>query len=277
MFETYRPHAPLSRYVRCLWLVDDHVTYTREKILPSGFIELMINFGSPHRVIDKGDETSFNLMRQSWVAGFQTGYIINEPVAETLMLGVRFEPGGAHPFFDFPISELSNGVIDMDLIWGRFIDEARERLAEAISVEDKFRLMEALLLQRLSDRHGLDAVQHAVRAITQSEGHLPIRALSDAMGISHKHLNHQFKRMIGVTPKELARVMRLQAVLHTIDPRRPIDWADIAYRCHYYDQAHFNHDFQAFTGLSPTAYVELRAHVFGELEPGQDVHFVPVG
>ena len=99
-------------------MVDDRVPYKREKILPTGTIELMINFGSPHRLIDKRNETSFDLMQHSWVAGFQTEYLINEPVAETCMLGVRFKPGGAYPFFDFPIDELSNFVIDMELIWG---------------------------------------------------------------------------------------------------------------------------------------------------------------
>ena len=142
----------------------------------------------------------------------------------------------------------------------------------------RFQLVEAVLLERLSaNLYGLDAVQYAVRGITQAVGNLSIRALSDHMGMSQKHLNNQFKKMVGVTPKNLARVVRLQAVLNAIDARQPINWAEIAHQCHYYDQAHFNHDFQAFTGLGPTAYVDLRTQVFGGLPPGQDVHFVPIG
>jgi AraC-like DNA-binding protein len=258
--------------------MDDQVPYQREKILPTGTIELMINFGSPHRLIDKHDETSFTLMQDAWVAGFQTEYLINEPVAETRMLGVRFKPGGAFPFFDFPISELSNFVIDMELIWGRFIHDVREQLLEIDSAAGKFHLIENILLERLSANvYGLDAVQYAVHGIAQAAGNLSIRALSEQMGISQKHLNHQFRKMVGVSPKNLARVIRLQAVLNAIDARRAINWAEIAYQCHYYDQAHFNRDFQAFTGLGPTAYVELRTRVFGDLPPGQDVHFVPIG
>ena len=278
MFSIYQPQAPLAHYIDCLWLTDDRVPYKREKILPTGTIELMFNFGSPHRLIDKRDEISFNLMQHSWVAGFQTEYLINEPVAETCMLGVRFKPGGAYPFFDFPISELSNFVIDMDLIWGRFAHDVREQLLATDSVAGKFYLIESLLLQRLSaDLYGLDVVQYAVRGITHKAGNLSIRALSDHIGMSQKHLTHQFKKMVGVTPKNLARVVRLQAVLHAIDSRQTINWAEIAYQCNYYDQAHFNHDFQVFTGLGPTAYVELRTKVFGDLPPGQSVHFVPIG
>lgn len=277
-FIAYLPHAPLSNFIDCLWIVDDHVPYKREKILPTGTIELMINFGSPHRLVDKRDETSFRLMKQSWIAGFQTEYLLNEPVAESLMLGVRFKPGGAAPFFDFPIHELSNFVIDMDLLWGSTIGEIRERLLAAPSPAEKFRLMESILMQRFNrDIYGLDAVHYAVQQIAQTDGRLSIRSLSHQMGISHKHLDHQFRKMVGVSPKSLARVMKLQRVLYSIDPRQPVNWTEVAYHCHYYDQAHFNRDFAAFTGLTPTAYIDLRAGVFGDLQPGEDVHFVPVG
>jgi AraC-like DNA-binding protein len=278
MYIRHQPAPPLATYIDCLWLVNDRVPYQREKILPSGTIEVMLNFGSPHRLIDPAEEHRFSLMRHSWVAGFQTGYLLNEPIAETLMLGVRFKPGGAYPFFDLPIAELSNAVIDLDLIWGRAVNGLRERLAEAPSPAAKFSLMEDALRGRLADDlYGLDAVQYAARRLAHTNGALPIRDLSAATGYSQKHLNHQFKKMVGVTPKNLARVLRFQAALNSIDPARPVNWAEVAARCHYYDQAHFNHDFQAFTGLNPSAYVQLRTAVFGELQPGEAVHFVPIG
>jgi len=35
---------------------------------------------------------------------------------------------------------------------------------------------------------------------------------------------------------------------------RPIDWADLAVTAGYFDQAHFIHDFRAFSGIVPSAY-----------------------
>jgi AraC-like DNA-binding protein len=32
----------------------------------------------------------------------------------------------------------------------------------------------------------------------------------------------------------------------------------VALRCGYFDQAHFIHDFKAFSGISPTEYIEKR-------------------
>ena len=148
----------------------------------------------------------------------------------------------------------------------------------APTLTEKFGLMETILTARMNaDIYGWERVQHAVRTLARMDGTLSIRDLSDGIGMSQKHLNTQFKRMVGVTPKSLARVMKLQNVLYSIDPRQPANWADIAYSCHYYDQAHFNRDFQAFTGLNPTTYARLRADVFGDLQPGQNIHFVPIG
>jgi hypothetical protein len=33
-----------------------------------------------------------------------------------------------------------------------------------------------------------------------------------------------------------------------------VNWAALASGCGYFDQAHFIHDFQAFSGINPTTY-----------------------
>ena len=52
-----------------------------------------------------------------------------------------------------------------------------------------------------------------------------------------------------------------------INPAGPIDWADLASRAGYFDQAHFGHEFREFTGLTPTRYVEVRRRFLRE-HPG---------
>ena len=87
----------------------------------------------------------------------------------------------------------------------------------------------------------------------------------------------QFKRMVGLTPKELACVYRLQHVLETIDPTQPVDWAQIAQQCGYYDQAHLNNDFMARLGQNPTDYLRLRRQIQEKSpERGQLVRTLPL-
>jgi AraC-like DNA-binding protein len=275
----HQPTPPLDRYIICLWYADLRAPYRWEKILPSGALELIINFGAPFRLYDQHDSTRFALQTESWLVGLHTTYLINEPLAETHMIGVRFRPGGAAAFFPFPAFELHNQVVPADALWGRFAAEAREQLYAAPTLASRFALLERLLLVRLCEvPHGMDLVRFAVGAITHRRGAQPIKALSDQIGISQKHLDAHFRRMVGVSPKTLARIYRFQHVLHSIDPTRPVDWAAVAYDALYYDQSHFNRDFAAFSGLSPTEYLRLRRQTFGDtLARGEDIHFVPIG
>ncbi len=82
--------------------------------------------------------------------------------------------------------------------------------------------------------------------------------LSAAAGVSSTHLAQRSKELVGVTPKRLAHTYRFAATVFSIDVAEPVDWADVAGRAGYFDQAHFGHEFRAFTGLTPTRYVEVR-------------------
>ena len=47
--------------------------------------------------------------------------------------------------------------------------------------------------------------------------------------------------------KRLARTYRFAATVFAINPAGPIDWGDLAGGAGYFDQAHFGHEFRAFT------------------------------
>ncbi len=55
--------------------------------------------------------------------------------------------------------------------------------------------------------------------------------------------------------------------MFAINPAGPVDWGDLAGGAGYFDQAHFGHECRAFTGLTPTRYVEVRRRFLRE-HPG---------
>lgn len=65
-------------------------------------------------------------------------------------------------------------------------------------------------------------------------------------------------RAVGLTPKQYCRVRRFQQSVTAAHAAREVDWAELAVSCGYYDQAHFIHDFRAFSGLTPGAYRDVR-------------------
>jgi AraC-like DNA-binding protein len=151
-------------------------------------------------------------------------------------------------------------------------------LYAASTLQAGFALLEQLLLARLCDPpHGLDVVRCAVSEIAQHHGALSIPVLSEQLGISQNHLRTQFKRLVGVPPKEVARFYRFARVLRLIDSAEQVDLTLIAHRSHFYDQSHFNKEFVAFTGHSPSEYVQLRRRVEAEHpEHARGYHNLPI-
>jgi methylphosphotriester-DNA--protein-cysteine methyltransferase len=150
-------------------------------------------------------------------------------------------------------------VIDLDLIWGRLMNEIREQLLEAPSPEARLLLMESFMLRHA--RRALEInrlIGFAVHQLQHSPQFLAIRDLANTIGITQKHLISQFEKIVGLRPKTFARISKFQKVLTVIEQQKQIEWSAIANDCGYYDQAHFIKEFQTFSGLNPSAYLTHR-------------------
>lgn len=264
-YASYIPSPPLNTYIDDLYYLEGPAAYPRQKVLPVASSNLMINLGDSFEVYEPEQTKPFITCTDSWWAGIWNTYHSVDWPSRVQFFGVHFKPGGTYPFLRMPLSELNNQVVSLDAIWGHYAGEIRERLHAAPSVEAGFAILEQLLLARLSEEpHGLNVVQYAITEISELQGALSIRALSDQIGISQNHLGNQFKRFVGVPPKDVARFYRFANALRLINSARLIDLTTIAHKSQFYDQSHFNKDFVAFTGHSPSEYLQLRRRVKAE-------------
>jgi AraC-like DNA-binding protein len=252
------PNPPLSRFVELIWMVQGTASHNREKVLPNGAIELILNIGSFHKVVSKEDNRQFEIYRESWIAGMQENYILIEALKESDLIGIRFRPGGAYPFFRFPMSELTNKVIESDLILGPPIRNLRQSLLEISSVDQRIRLIEEFLLKRIDIAREDLLVAHALREIRKHDEHRSIRDLSREVGLSQKHLISRFRKVAGISPKLLARIFRFQSVINYVRNQNRVSWAEVAHHCNYYDQAHLIREFHLLSDAKPSNYLQHR-------------------
>ena len=136
-------------------------------------------------------------------------------------------------------------------------------------------LLEEELMRRLCETAGLGLVRDTSRLIAAARGAVAIGDLSAAAGVSSTHLAQRFKELIGVTPKRFARTYRFAATMLALDPSVPVDWGDLAAGAGYFDQAHLGHEFRAFTGMTPTRYLEVRQRFLRE-HPGHALDGYPL-
>jgi methylphosphotriester-DNA--protein-cysteine methyltransferase len=124
-------------------------------------------------------------------------------------------------------------------------------------VDAKFAVLERALLRRAPDLARHPAVAYALREFRPGRSR-SVTEVTEQIGITPKRFIQLFQREVGLTPKLFCRVRRFQKVLHSIGMDGRIEWADVALGCGYFDQAHFNHDFRAFSGLNPSTYLAHR-------------------
>jgi AraC-like DNA-binding protein len=184
------------------------------------------------------------------------------------LVGVHFKPWGLSPFVDPPATELRDTWMPVDGGWRRSVERIRDRAGDRAPATATLRVLEQELRSRLAGRsaRGLGLVQHTGERLEAANGAVPIGALTDAAGVTGNLLAARFKQHVGITPKRMARIYRFAQLITSVDPRRPVDWAELAHAAGYFDQAHFSREFKDFTGHTPTGYLDLRRRF--PAEPG---------
>jgi AraC-like DNA-binding protein len=102
-------------------------------------------------------------------------------------------------------------------------------------------------------------VAWTARQIEAHAGAVSITALQQHTGWSKTRLTSTFEQQIGVTPKRYARIHRFRRALQLVH-EGTLPLAQIALTAGYYDQPHFNAEFRALSGFSPTEFLAARRY-----------------
>lgn len=187
------------------------------------------------------------------------------------MIVVYFKKGSAYPFFPIPMNEISDCVVDADLLWGSWFSSLRERLLETNDVTRRFEILEDSLLKQFASRLIQNpCVEHAVRRIISQPDQMSLTKISQEIGYSQKHFINMFKASVGITPKAYLKIARFQKAIVEIEQRATVNWTTISQDCGFYDQSHFINDFRLFSGFTPEQYLRRKTE-------SNYLNYVPVG
>jgi len=222
---------------------------------------LVINLGHEMlRVSHREDADQFQSFHGGVLSGAHSQFSVLDTTTLTTTMYVCFKPGGARLFLPMPATELTNQVVDLSRVFGTAAFDLREQLQAAQANDDRVRILEHFLLARVAwEQAPHPAVTFALAEFLAGHKRRSISEVTAQLGLSPKRFIHLFEEAVGLTPKVFCRVLRFQEVLCLIENGQRISWADLALSCGYFDQAHFIHDFQAFSGLRPQAYLTQRS------------------
>jgi AraC-like DNA-binding protein len=241
----WAPSEDAARFVEHYW----SVTWDRHEAGP--FDSTVITFPAMHLTREWGDDVVRHGHR---LPSTLLHGVVPEVFRITIsgrgaVVGARFRPGGFTARFGGDAAAMTGRVVPVDdelpgvpAILGEDVTAVRLALDSAIGasageVDPTYRGLTPLI-----DRMRDDATLHRVDQVM---------ALSPW---STRTTQRVFQRYVGVTVKWVLCRYRLQQAALEIESVPGVDFADLAVRLGWYDQAHFINDFRSMLGSTPGEY-----------------------
>lgn len=172
------------------------------------------------------------------------------------VVSARVRLGMHEAVFGVPASALAERIVPLEDLWGDAAERLAERLARAEDVHQAAAMLEEAIAGRLvtverHEAHTRIALEAAARLATAR-----VNEVADALGVSERNLRRVFRDVVGMSPKEFARLTRFHLALHEARMGHDGDWAGVAASAGYYDQAHLIAEFRDIVGVTPRALME---------------------
>lgn len=255
-YQVYQPSSELSEFIKCFWTLEAEAPLgepERQRVLPDGCTELIFHYGDHYKQYFA--DGSFIIQPKAFVFGQISSYLEIAPTGVTGIIAARFVPGGLEPFISLPVSEMQDKAVPLEKLFGETAGAWEKAVLEASDTAMRIQLIEEFLLHRLSDPKVIDQItKSCVQTILDTRGQVAVAVMAQDLNTNRRHIERKFMAQVGMSPKQLARAIRLQSAIKLLGQKQFTSLTSLAYETGYYDQAHFIHDFKDFTGISPKSF-----------------------
>jgi AraC-like DNA-binding protein len=229
------PSGPsLVDFVDAFWSIesgDKPAPREAGTILPDGCVEVVLSFADPVRAsFGRG-----GARLTCFIVGQLERPLRIRYTGRAELLGIRLHPAASRTFIPSSQSALANRVVPLKAVAPELAAIFTPESGSGGPMPARLARLRQRLLE-FARRH--DRSDPAVRRVA----------------LSPRQLERRFLREVGLSPKRWCRVMRFQgAFADCFADARP-DWADLAQRHGYADQAHLVRDFVEVSGVSPSTW-----------------------
>ncbi len=255
-YQTYQPSPELSALVKFYWTLEVPFdpANQKQKLIPDGCIEMTFNLKDKIKRYTSDHE--FIIHPNSMVMGQRTKSYFIEPLGDVDSFAVCFYPYGFANFVCTPLEDLVDVETPIENLFGEVpARELEQNILQATSTQERIEIMETFLLDKLHHNSTIDnLVKTTVDTLLITNGSRSIHSILKDDLSKRRQLERNFKKQIGISPKQLGRVLRLQTALKMILNSED-SLTSIAYESEYFDQAHFIKDFKEFTGTTPKEFL----------------------
>lgn len=256
-YQTYEPHIDLKSLISCYWTLEvpAESDAQRQRIIPDGTIEMAFILGDDIKRYTS--ENEFIIQPRAMVLGQTIEPFYIEPTGYVNTFAIRFYPYGFANFVTMPLKDFANKETPLELLFGeKTANKLEQKIIKATKSSERIEIIENFLLDKLNKKTTIDnIVKTTVDALLATNGSASISTILKEDLSKRRQLERNFKKQIGVSPKQLGKVIRLQTALKMLLNKETENLTEIAYESKYFDQAHFIKDFKEFTGINPKEFL----------------------
>ncbi len=173
------------------------------------------------------------------------------------LITVFFHPYVAGAIMGMPCRELAFDNVDFESLESMEFKHLKRHVLDADNTEECIAMIEDFILRQLVKTQGspyMDRLQK-VFCLMKAKPELRIDELASAACLSERQFRRIFMDNVGMSPKQIQRLIRFRQATNEIILTSPDRLDDVLYTNGYTDHSHFNHEFHDIVGISPTEYL----------------------
>jgi len=255
-YQTFTPDSDFESFIKLYWTlnVPEDPASQKQRILPDGCIELIFTLGDDIKRYTS--EKHFIIQPRAMVLGQISEPFFIEPTGVVDTFAIRFYPSGFAPFTQIPIKDFANKETPISSVFGEAIAKNLESdIANATSTGERIQIVEKFLSIQMRDADVIDSIlKSTIDTILLTKGRVAINEILKDELSRRRQLERKFSQRVGISPKQLGRIIRLQETLKMLLSQPAGNLTEIAHENQYFDQSHFIKDFKEFTGVNPKEF-----------------------
>lgn len=240
-YKKIKPHRELEPFIHFYWELKGNETEKQwERVFPDGCAGVLINLGNTCLT----DNGSFSMeFGKTYIVGAMNSFKDSIIDRDTHLLGVCLKPATFANFYYYASqNELTNDTVEFEKSNSFNIDK---------TLDNPFNYFDQFFSDRLKSKN--IRLHSILEDIHSANGKLSIDEVAKRNFTTVRQLERNFKKLIGLSPKEYSNIIRFQHALQLIkNSDRNRNLLDIAFECGYYDHSHLSNEIKRNTGLAPS-------------------------
>lgn len=173
------------------------------------------------------------------------------------IFGVRFKPFAFANLIKTPLFHLNDEVLPLKKLFDLNAND-HQLIQQIITVKEnrgKIELAEILITNLFNNSFSIDQNLRAqLNYILDRKGDIKVKELFPVFGISKATLHKHFIHKIGLSPKKISCIWRINYFLQLQKKHPNYNLTELSLEAGFYDQAHFIKTFKSYFGSCPLRF-----------------------